>query len=56
VHDVHDILISLNQAASELEDENSELKEKLRFKRDDFEFRNPFWYEKKHPDRALCPN
>jgi hypothetical protein len=53
--DVHDILISLKQAASELEDENRELKEELRFKSDDFEFRNPFWYEKEHPDRALCP-
>lgn len=53
--EVQDIMISLKQAASELEDENHDLKEKLRFRSDDFEFRNPFWYEKKHPDRALCP-
>jgi len=53
--EVHDILISLKQAASDLEDENRELREQLRFKSDEFEFRNPFSYEKKHPDRALCP-
>jgi hypothetical protein len=49
-----DELRDLKQSASELEDENRDLREKLRFKSDDFEFRNPFWYEKVHPDRALC--
>lgn len=49
-----DEIRELKQTASELEDENRELREKLRFKSDDFEFRNPFWFEKKHPDRPLC--
>jgi DNA repair exonuclease SbcCD ATPase subunit len=57
-----DELRDLKQQASELEDknreledQNRELREKLRFKGDEFEFRNPFWYEKSHPDRPLCP-
>ena len=45
----------LKQSASELEDENRELREKLRFNSDEFEFKNPLWLDKKHPDRALCP-
>jgi hypothetical protein len=53
--EVQDVLISLKQQASELEDENRELREKLRFKSEEFEFKNPFWYEKAHPERALCP-
>jgi hypothetical protein len=36
------------------EDENHSLKGKLRFKGDDFEFKTPFYYEKKYPDRPLC--
>lgn len=54
VDEILDRLRDLKQSASELEDENRELKEKLRFKSDDFEFKNPFWYEKAHPDRPLC--
>jgi len=53
--EVYDILMNLKREASELEDQNHSLKEKLRFKGDDFEFKNPFWFDKKHPDRALCP-
>jgi len=45
----------LKQSASSLEDENRELREKLRFKSEEFEFKSPLWFEKKHPDRALCP-
>ena len=52
---VYDTLMSLKREAGELEDENHDLKQKLRFKTDDFEFKNPFWFEKKHLDRALCP-
>jgi hypothetical protein len=55
VDDILDKVRELKQSASELEDENRDLKEKLRFKSDDFEFKTPFWFEKKHPDRALCP-
>jgi hypothetical protein len=41
--------------ASELEDENRELREKLRFKSDGFDWSGHFYIEKKHPDRPLCP-
>lgn len=52
--DVYDTLMNLKREAAELEDENHAIKEKLRFKGDEFEFKNPFWYEKKYPDRPLC--
>src|SRR5260370_5791784 len=55
VDEIVDKLRELKQAASELEDENRELRGRLRFKSDDYEFHNPFWYDKTHPDRALCP-
>jgi hypothetical protein len=45
----------LKQSTSELEDENRELREKLRFKSDEYEFRNPYWYHKAHPNERLCP-
>jgi len=45
----------LKQSASELEDENRDLREKLRFKSDNYEFRTPFWYSKTDPKLALCP-
>ena len=57
-HEIDEILEQvrdLKQAASELEDENRELREKLRFKSDDYEFKNPYWFDKAHPDRLLCP-
>lgn len=41
----------LKQSASNLEDENRELREKLRFKSDAYEFRNPFWSDKANADR-----
>lgn len=53
--EVLDEFRDLKHKASELEDENRELHEKLRFKSDEFEFRNPFYFEKIHPDRPLCP-
>lgn len=55
VDEILDSVRELKQSASELEDENRELREKLRFKRDDYGFRTPFYYEKLHPDRPLCP-
>lgn len=54
VDEVADELRDLKQQASELEDENRTLKERLRFKSDDFEFKNPFHYEKKYPETPLC--
>jgi len=51
---ITDELHELKHKASLLEDENQDLREKLRFKSDDYEFRNPFWYAKAHPERALC--
>ena len=53
--EVYDTLMSLKRDASDLEDENHELKERLRFKGDDFEFRIPFWFDRSHPDQPLCP-
>ena len=52
--DVYDTLMSLKRSAAELEDQNRDLTQKLRFKQGDFEFKTPFYYEKAHPDRALC--
>lgn len=43
---VLDQLHELKRGAVALEDENRELREKLRFKSDDYEFRTPFWYAK----------
>src|SRR6266851_131076 len=54
VEEMLDRLRELKHQASQLEDENRELREKLRFKGDDHEFRNPFWYHKANPERALC--
>ena len=53
--EVYDSLMSLKREAAELEDQNHDLKNKLRFKSDEFEFKNPFWFDKNFPDRALCP-
>jgi hypothetical protein len=55
VDEILDQVRELKQSASVLEDENRDLREKLRFKSDDYEFRNPFWYEKAQPNQPLCP-
>lgn len=55
VDEILDKLRELKQSASELEDQNRDLREKLRFKSEDFEFRNPFWYEQGKQEPALCP-
>lgn len=53
--EILDSIRELKQSASQLEDENRDLREKLRFKSDEYEFRNPFWYNRSQPDRPLCP-
>ena len=55
VDEMLDKLRELKQSAAELEDENRDLREKLRFKSDAFELRSPFWYEKGKQEPALCP-
>src|SRR5258708_19933097 len=55
IEEILDRLHELKQSAAGLEDENRELREKLRFKGDVYEFRSPFWYEKLNPQQALCP-
>ncbi len=55
IDEILDQVRELKQSASEVEDENCELRDKLRFKSDAYEFRTPFWYEKIHPDQPLCP-
>lgn len=50
-----DKMHGLKQSASALEDENRELRERLRFRSDYYEFRNPFYYSKDHQDPPLCP-
>ena len=55
VEQMLDQLRELKHLASKLEDENRELRDKLRFKSDDYEFRTPFWYAKNNPEQALCP-
>lgn len=49
-----DALTELKRSASELEDQNRELREKLRFKSDDYEFRTPFYYHKARLSQPLC--
>jgi hypothetical protein len=55
VEAILDNLHELKQSAAALEDENRELREKLRFKSDHYEFRTPFWYAKDDPNLSLCP-
>lgn len=55
IEDALDRLHELKQSAAAVEDENRELREKLRFKRDDYEFRTPFHYSKARPSQPLCP-
>lgn len=55
IDEMLDKLRELKQSASQLEDENRDMREKLRFKSEDYEFRTPFWYAKAHPDWPLCP-
>jgi len=54
VDEILDNVRELKQSASELEDENRALREKLRFKSDEYELRNPFWYARARPNQPLC--
>jgi hypothetical protein len=54
VDEIYDALSELKHSAVELEDENRELREKLRFKSDEYIFRTPFRYHKDRPDEPLC--
>jgi len=54
VDEILDTLSELKQSAGELEDENRELREKLRFKSDDYVFYTPFRYHKDRPNEPLC--
>jgi hypothetical protein len=51
---VYDALMNLKRSAAELEDENRDLRQKLRFKSDDFELRVPFYFQREQPDQPLC--
>jgi hypothetical protein len=56
IDEILDKVRELKQSASELEDENRNLREKLRFKSGEYEFRTPFYYHKTtHPGQPLCP-
>jgi hypothetical protein len=55
VDEILDQLRELKQSASVLEDENRDLRDKLRFSDQAYEFRTPFWYHKDRSERALCP-
>jgi len=52
---VLDQLHDLKRAAVALEDENRELREKLRFKSDEYKFEDPYWHHRDHPEIHLCP-
>jgi hypothetical protein len=54
VDEMLDTLRDLKKSAAELEDENRELREKLRFKSDEYIFRSPFRYHRDRPDEPLC--
>lgn len=49
-----DNLHELKQSAAALEDQNRELREKLRFKSDEYGFHTPFQYHKARPHQPLC--
>src|SRR5438067_11246192 len=53
--EVIDQLRDLKQRAAELEDENRELKEKLRFRSDFYDFVNPFHYDREKDPKHEMP-
>jgi hypothetical protein len=53
VEEMQDTLTEFKREASQLEDQNRELRERLRFK-SDYIFRSPFQYHKDRPDEPLC--
>jgi hypothetical protein len=54
IDEILDEVRDLKHLASQLEDQNRELREKLRFKSDEYAFRSPFWYHKARPEQPLC--
>jgi hypothetical protein len=54
VEEMQDTLTQFKRSASELEDENRALREKLRFKGDDYIFKHPFRYRKDNLQQPLC--
>jgi hypothetical protein len=54
VGEILDGLQQLKQDASQLEDENRTLKERLEFKSEKYTFRSPFYYAADTAERALC--
>jgi hypothetical protein len=55
INELLDSVSELKHSATQLEDENRDLREKLRFKSDEYKFHNPFWYHKADPNQPLCP-
>jgi hypothetical protein len=54
IDEILDAFSDLKHSASKLEDENRDLKDRLRFRSDDYVFRNPFRYHKDRPNEPLC--
>src|SRR6266852_5470297 len=54
VEEMLDTLTEFKREASQLEDQIRDLREKLRFKSDEYVFRTPFHYHKDRPNEALC--
>jgi hypothetical protein len=54
VDEIIDALSELKHSAGQLEDENRDLRELLRFKSDDYVFRTPYRYHKDRPAEPLC--
>ncbi len=54
VAELLDQMQELKRSAYALEDENRDLREKLRFKSDAYEFHTPFWFEKGKPEQPFC--
>jgi hypothetical protein len=55
VAELLDQMQELKRSAYAIEDENRDLRDKLRFKSSDFEFHTPFWFDKAKPEQPLCP-
>ncbi|MDP9161980.1 MAG: hypothetical protein M3O09_17360 [Acidobacteriota bacterium] len=55
IDEILDEVRRLKHSAWELEDENRQLIERLRFKSDEYIFRSPLYYHKSRLDEALCP-
>src|ERR1019366_4631373 len=54
VDEMLETLRDLKQSAAQLEDQTRELREKLRFKSDEYDSHNPSHSRKDRPDEPLC--